>query len=275
MKKVILIFAAVVMSFGIYKISEAQTADEYTYERRSAQERAVVPYPSLREADVHYNRRIERIMDTREKQNLVTRWPQNPLSEIIYQAAMDETYEVYTNEHLDQVRELGEIEDMFTIEEVIEIRPDPNDPYYTVDSVIVTELETESIFRYRILEEWVFDKQSSTFFPRIIAVAPLFRPIAEGTELSERPLFWVRFSDLREVLINERMFNRHNDAMQLTYYDFFEMRMFSSYITKEPNEFDFRIADFEEFEGDPYRALLESERIRMELFEEEHDLWEY
>lgn len=253
----------------------AQTADEVTYERKANEERKAVPYPHLREADAHYVRRIERVMDTREKQNLVTRWPRNPLADIVYEGALEQDFEVYRDADLTEVKDPEEVEEDFSYEEVVQITPDPDDPYHTVDSVIRTELEPESIVRYRIKEEWIFDKQQSQFFPRIIAIAPLFRPVAEGQELSERALFWVRFGDLREELINEEMFNRHNDAMQLTYHDFFEMRHFSSYITKEPNEFDYRISEFEEFEGDPFRALLESESIREDLFNEEHDLWEY
>ena len=258
--------------------SKAQTADEISFERSANEERTTIPFPHLREADAHYVRRIERIMDTREKQNLSTRWPRNPLGTIVYEAATEEEYEieVYRDPQLTEAKEPGEIEDDFSWEEIIEVTPDPDDPYYTVDSVIANELQPdEDIDRYRILEEWIFDKQHSQFFPRILAIAPLYNPMAEGQELEEQELFWIRFDDLREIIINETMYNRHNDAMQLTYYDFFEMRLFSSYITKEPNEFDLRISDFDEYDGDPFRALLESERIREELFNEEHDLWEY
>ena len=56
---------------------------------------------------------------------------------------------------------------------------------------------------------------------------------------------------------------------------FFEKRMFSSYIIKWSNAYDYKIADYEEFKDNNMAALLEGERIKHKLFEMEHDLWEY
>jgi hypothetical protein len=55
----------------------------------------------------------------------------------------------------------------------------------------------------------------------------------------------------------------------------FQMRQFSSYIVKESNMYDLDIAGLEEFRDDGVEALLESDRIKNELFILEHDLWEY
>jgi gliding motility associated protien GldN len=129
--------------------------------------------------------------------------------------------------------------------------------------------------RFMIYEEWIFDKQRGMFFPRIVAIAPLFKQTIGGVELGERPMFYVSFEELRPIIINEEVFNRQNDAMRQTYYDFFEQRLFSSYITKESNMYDRAIKDMPEFKDDPMEALYESERIREELFNWEHDLWEY
>jgi hypothetical protein len=51
--------------------------------------------------------------------------------------------------------------------------------------------------------------------------------------------------------------------------------MFSSYIVKEANQYDNFIKDYEEFKDNGLAALLDAERIKQELFEFEHDLWEY
>ena len=59
---------------------------DFTYSKQSIKERKVVPYPSLIERDVMYSRRIYRIIDTREKMNMVMKWPRNPLYRIIYDA---------------------------------------------------------------------------------------------------------------------------------------------------------------------------------------------
>jgi gliding motility associated protien GldN len=125
------------------------------------------------------------------------------------------------------------------------------------------------------MEDWIFDKQTSQFFIRIIAIAPLYDLIVSGQNFGESELFWVKWTDLRSVLVNQEVFNRHNDAMRFSYDDYFEQRVFSSYITKESNAFDNKIVDFEEFKSDKFAALLESEKIKNKLFEWEHDLWEW
>lgn len=280
MKRTIFVSLILLVAFISVETAKAQegsiTSDNMTYDRQTIRERTVIPYHHLREADVMYVRRVERIMDSREKQNLAIRWPRNAFHEIIYLAAINGDITVYENDSLTSAYEPQEVFDRGGYEELIHFQPDPiNDPYYVIDSVIVNELRPADIVRFRIMEEWVFDKQRSMFFPRIVAIAPLFNMMAEGEVLGEAVLFWAKWSDLRELLINETMFNRHNDAMRLSYADFFEHRLFSSYIIKEPNEFDLRVIEFQEYQGDPFAALLESERIRHELMFFEHDLWQY
>jgi hypothetical protein len=50
-----------------------------------------------------------------------------------------------------------------------------------------------------------------------------------------------------------------------------ESRMFSSYVIKESNVFDRRISEY----ASGIDALMESERVRNEIFEKEHDMWSY
>jgi gliding motility associated protien GldN len=158
----------------------------------------------------------------------------------------------------------------------VEYQPDPvNNPDYTVTKDTVQAFDWSKITRYLLTEEWIFDKQRSTFFPRIIAFAPLFKQTINGVELPEQQLCWINYNEFRKVTVNEEIFNRQNDAMRLTYADFFEDRLFSSYITKESNEFDAAIRELPEFKDDPMGSLYESERIKDNLFNWEHDLWEY
>jgi hypothetical protein len=49
------------------------------------------------------------------------------------------------------------------------------------------------------------------------------------------------------------------------------MRLFSSYIMKESNLQDRRIQDYKNGRD----ALMESEKIKKEIFEKEHGLWQY
>jgi hypothetical protein len=60
--------------------------DDFIYTRQAVQERKVVPWPYLREADVFWAKRVTRIIDVREKQNQCMQWPKNPLSLVLYNA---------------------------------------------------------------------------------------------------------------------------------------------------------------------------------------------
>ena len=68
------------------------------------------------------------------------------------------------------------------------------------------------------------------------------------------------------------MFNRHNDAQRISFDDLFFQRRFSSFIVRETNVYDNR-----EITGymQGINKLLEAEKVKKELFEMEHDLWEY
>jgi hypothetical protein len=57
----------------------------------------------------------------------------------------------------------------------------------------------------------------------------------------------------------------------MSFDDLFWKRNFSSYINKESNVFDRSVSP--NYEG--LDALLESERIRNEIFLFEHDLWDF
>ena len=86
------------------------------------------------------------------------------------------------------------------------------------------------------------------------------------------PIFWVYFPEARKVLINAEVFNSaKNDAERRTYDDVFWKRMFGSTIVKESAVMDRNVNEY--MVG--LDALLEAERIKEEIFNIEHDLWEY
>jgi hypothetical protein len=89
-------------------------------------------------------------------------------------------------------------------------------------------------------------------------------------------MFWLKMDDLRPTFVKTEVFNRYNDAMRITVDDFFNnLRVFDSYVVRHSNQFNRYIADQPEFKDDGLMALLESDRIKNELFVFEQDLWEY
>jgi gliding motility associated protien GldN len=276
----------VIISLVSITVGKAQGVyDDFIYTRQAVQERKVVPWPYLREADVFWAKRITRVIDVREKQNQCMQWPKNPLSLVLYNAVRDGKLIPYVDDSLRSVMTVEEFLGRGSDTDYVETRYDENDPTLTrTDTVYTPFRPEEKIKKYRVLEDWIFDKKESRMYVRIIAIAPLFNPKVAGIELGEQDLCVLKYhrspddadrNDIRDITVNMEVFNRQNDAARVTFDDWFEQRLFSSYITKEANQYDNRIKDFEDFRDNKVAAMLESERIKYDLFEKEHDLWEY
>jgi gliding motility associated protien GldN len=276
----------VIISLVSITVGKAQGVyDDFIYTRQAVQERKVVPWPYLREADVFWAKRITRVIDVREKQNQCMQWPKNPLSLVLYNAVRDGKLIPYVDDSLRSVMTVEEFLGRGSDTDYVETPYDENDPTLKrTDTVYTPFRPEEKIKKYRVLEDWIFDKKESRMYVRIIAIAPLFNPKVAGIELGEQDLCVLKYhrspddadrNDIRDITVNMEVFNRQNDAARVTFDDWFEQRLFSSYITKEANQYDNRIKDFEDFRDNKVAAMLESERIKYDLFEKEHDLWEY
>ena len=129
------------------------------------------------------------------------------------------------------------------------------------------------VVAWKVKEEWFFDKKRSVMDVRIVGLAPCWN-IKDTINNTEKltPLFWIYYPDFRDVLLNTRVTNyTKNNAQERSYLGIFEKRMFASRITMESNIMNRKINDY--MLG--LDALLEGERIQEEIFNIEHDLWEY
>lgn len=256
---------------------DANIFEDFTFEKAAVKQRQVVPYPYLREADVAYQKRIWRIVDTRVKQNLVMTWPKSHFGNLVYKAVLDGVLQPYRSDSIQSIYTPEEVLDQGVLRENQQIiNPEnPDDPYDLIDTVISTPFDPMNISKFFVMEDWIFDKKHAKFFARIIGIAPVYRPNIGGVELGEQALFWIYYPELRTAMTNWEIFNRNNDASRISFDHWWEKRMFDSYVIKESNERDYRIKDFEEFENDGVRALLKSDEIKNKLFITEHDIWEY
>ena len=282
MKKILVILIALLLT-GLGVDAQTSSYEDFTYPHTAVKERKAVPYRYIREANVKWSKRIHRVIDTREKQNKVMHWPRNPFYLVIWNSVMEgiEGYAPLTAYATDSLTRIVTPEDIMkntSIETTVMVpNPDnPDDPYDLIPEIVPITFEAESIEKYRIMEDWIFDFNYSDFRARIIAIAPLYKPLTEsGIELGEQPLFWVKMDDLRPILAQQETFNAKNDAARMSFDHWFQMRQFNSYVVKESNMYDMDIKYFEEFRDDGVAALLESDRIKNDLFILEHDLWEY
>ena len=243
--------------------------------------RVATGLPALRQADVVYAKKVQRIIDSHEKKNIGINWPLNSFMAIIYklaEAGDSDQYgklKVYTSDSLNTAFTIRQIAKIGSYTSSAEVVIDTLDPGITKTVEITNPFDLTTVQRYLIAEDWIFDKQTGQFFPRIVAIAPLYKPNFGGIEANvEYPMFWIKYDELRPFLVKEQMFNAQNDAARFTYYDFFEQRMFGSHITKESNAFNLAISDMPEFKDAPLDALHESENIKNTMINWESDLWE-
>ncbi len=236
------------------------------------------PMPTLRRADVMWQKRIWRVIDFREKMNQPFYFPVEPHGgwRSFFQVIIDGLKEGEITAY--DISPTDEFLAPITYNEVVARQTDsvhrvlsrPYPPYDEYDTVIYTAFDPSRVMQLRIKEDWYFDKQRSQLMVRIIGLCPVMIVEREGEEATQ-PLFWVYFPEARNVLARALMFNRFNDAEKRTYDEVFWKRMFSSYIYKENNVFDRRISEYAE----GIDALFEAERIKTELFNFEHELWEF
>lgn len=243
-------------------------------------ERKHIPYPSLREADVMWSKRMWRILDLREKMNHPLFFPITPIGgrKSLTQVIMDrakkpaddlEGLTAYSDEEFKLKLEKSEIENILIKFDTIQVDDGEGN---MVDKVIKNEFDPASVKRYRVKEDWFFDKQRSVLDVRIIGMCPVQEVFdAEGNYKGEKPLFWIYFPEARHIFANEVVFNRYSDSEKRTLEDIFWKRNFSSYIYKTSNVFDRQLNEY----TSNLDLLLESKKIKDGVFNMEQDFWEY
>ena len=299
MKKLILLLVTSTLCLVGVNAQDVLTTEEMNsvYKKEKHHNKIVQKYAPLREADVMWSRKIWREIDLRQKINHPFYYPENDgvghtiqdrksLIDVIYSAIQEGSITAYDNAAMDDefreemsqdaIKKIGGAK-----EEMVEVvdwdavaeGADPSEA--TRMELNKTPFNRNSIKKWRLKEEWFFDKQRSVMDVRIIGLAPLQedRDEVNGQILGTfSPLFWVYFPEAREILINAEIFNLvKNNAERRTYDDVFWKRMFASTIVKESSVMDRKVNEY--MVG--LDALLEAERIKTEIFNMEHDLWEY
>jgi gliding motility associated protien GldN len=297
MKKLILLLVTTTLCVVGVNAQDVLTSEEMNsvFKKEKHHNKKVQQYAALRQADVMWSRKIWREIDLRQKINHPFYYPENDgamdvtddrksLIDVIYNAIQEGSITAYDNAARDDefrepmtpeaIKKIGGAKEEWITVPDWEARAE-GDPEATKQKLNKEPFNRNTIKKWRLKEEWFFDKQRSVMDVRIIGLAPLQEDRDEITnELTGTfsPLFWVYFPEAREVLINAEVFNSvKNDAERRTYDDIFWKRMFGSTITKESNVADRKVNEY--MIG--LDGLLEAERIKAEIFNMEHDLWEY
>ena len=258
--------------------------NDNAFDKSNLTQRTPLPYEHLRWDDALYAEKVWRELDLREKMNKT----------FMYEAVDDNGSQIFVN-MLMKVVQSGEVtaftDDRFNtplaiadVQQLTAGRLDTFPIYDTkqIDKIIgwnVTRasFDAKSVTKIRLKEEWVFDRESSRMFVRILGIGILKTEYFPNTtkERGTSSLFWVYYPDLRPALAKAEVYNPKNMGQnRMTWEELFESRMFSSYIVKSTldNASNKMIKGYIK---DPILALLEGDNIKEKIFNFEQDLWSY
>lgn len=258
--------------------------NDNAFDKGSLTQRTPLIYEHLRWDDALYAEKVWRELDLREKMNKI----------FMYEAVDDNGSQIFVNMIMKAVQS-GEVtafsDDRFTepksiadVQQLTSGKLDTNYIYDTKDigkvvglNVSRASFDAKSITRIRLKEEWVFDRESSRMFVRILGIGLLKTEYFPNTtkERGTSNLFWVYYPDLRPMLVKAEVYNPKNMGQsRMTWEELFESRMFSSYIVKSTldNPGNKMIRNYI---SDPILRLLEGENIKEKIFNFEQDLWSY
>ena len=270
---------------GLLDSTKLSLRNDGAVERNLVKDAVPLAYEDIREDDAVFMVRVWREIDAREKINLPFR----------YAAVEDNGSQRFISILLHAISS-GEVtafsgdDDRFTtpitaddamnafgggFDTVKVYDPDGNVTGYQVRAKAT---EPDSIYKFRIKEEWIFDKESSRMFVRIIGIAPVIPfKLSTGDIVanSDRPVWWVYYPDLRPVLAKYDVYNPKNMGARMTWEELFESRIFSSYIVKSSidNPFDIDLATV--YPNNTLFRLLNGEKIKDKIFNYEQSLWSY
>jgi len=248
-------------------------------------ERIPLAYENLRADDAVYRHKIWREIDTREKINLPFRYSADEdngnqrFISILLQAIQDSAVTVFNS-----------IDDRFTTPmtkaevakaiggEEVEVPNYDSLGVLTGSKKMRNEINLDSIYKFRIKEEVIFDKESSRLFFRILGIAPVKNIVTTmGVNLGETELFWVYYPDMRPTFSKYEVYNGKNFGARMSWEELFESRMFHGRVIKSTidNPYDQYIKNYKGLSENGILQLMEGENITEKIFNYEQDLWSY
>lgn len=246
------------------------------YDKENTISRRYIPYTHLREGDVAWEKRVWRDLDMREKINQQLYYPTDilvsriSLFQLLSQYILKGQIIAFADEEFLIPMEGAIIKDKLKKCDSIQ-----ESSFDAEGNELITSrwnCDSTSIFRevlkYQLKEDWFFDKQKSVLEVRILGLGA-YQYVEEKEAYKE--LFWVYFPACRPYFAKHEVYNPKNDSERRSFDDIFWKRQFSSKINKETNVYDRQIQMY----ARGIDALLESDRVKNDIFRWEHDLWHF
>ena len=245
-------------------------------------ERTPLPYDHIREDDAVYRQKLWKVIDAREKINAPFRYNTTEdngnqlFFAIIYKAVTEDSVVAFEDERFTlPYKDIERFKTKFSggidTSDVMDL-----DGNVVKKEIRRKEFPIDSIYKFMVKEEIIFDKEAARLVHRIIGIAPMGPLILKGKVYDgpHFPYFWLYYPDIRNTLAKKQVYNSKNMGARMTWEDYLENHLFSYYIVKSTLD-NFRDQKLDEYIKDPLFRLLEGDKIKDKIFSYEQSLWAY
>lgn len=276
--KVIFVLMMLALSVSYANAQTSKAFFDNIIKNEDEEQKAPIELPHVEREDIIWYKTVWRELILKEKMNLPLYYPTVPMDgrisliDLMMQGIEKSFKTAYEDDELTTPISYAQIKEKFGA--VADTLTRRNSETGEMEKITVSaEMHTDEVKRLQVKELWFFNKRTSRLDVRIIALCPIREYTKDEMEgLQKRVLFWIDYGEFRDLFAKNRVFNLQNNAMRMSFDDVFLKRYFSSRIIKETNPYDNRSIQSYSTGMD---AVLESDRIKKEIFEFEQDLWEY
>ncbi len=237
----------------------------------------VLPFVAVSEDDIHWKKEYKSVINLKVRKNQVLYYPTYPtlyrksFADVVIGAAKEGSIKAYSDEYFTDELSIDKLKNkLFRIEKTLGENWETGEDEEIIDT---TQVSSSDIIEILVREEKFFDKKRSVLEQRIIGLAPVaLVQNKETLEWEKQIMFWFYYPDARQILANSKIYNEYNSFQNMSMDELFLNRLYTSTFIKESNMQDRSISDYNSTKRD---RLLEAERIKEELRNYEHDLWNY
>ncbi|MGL4581733.1 MAG: gliding motility protein GldN [Flavobacterium sp.] len=246
-----------------------------------------IPYGFVREKDILFGIKVWENISLAEKANEMYLYPideyssegKKPLFQVLIDGIKSgEITEVYDDSDFKTKRTLADIGDSFSRVDTTDAGIEYKNAGEAVPEEYIqrVELRASDVKEYHIMGMWFFDRNEGQLKYRLLGIAPVVADLYTKGSANENyvELFWIFFSDARNVLFENYAFNAKNPLNPINFDHLLNSRRFSATIYKADNQYGNRKID-DYIKNNELKRLFEGERIKELIRNLEDDMWNY
>jgi gliding motility associated protien GldN len=217
------------------------TGDQVTLRAQAFDE-----YQKRDESDATWQRTVYRELDLTQGSNASLYYPEEPTDGLtnFFRVILDlvvsgqvKAYEYLDGREVFSDKYVIKVEDMLSKFQIYYTTKPASGRAAATLSVDENDVPCNEVLSYFVKERWEFDRTTSQYGPRVLAVCPVLHRAGDfGGEAFKYPMFWLNYEDLRpylrkQLIVSDGM----NAAPRYTMEDFFSLAQYQGEIYKVQN----------------------------------------